>query len=284
MAEGWIALHRRTADHWLWEDKPFNRAAAWVDLLLTVNWQDGETVIKNQPFLCKRGESLRSYETWGKRWGWNKTATRRFLKLLEKNGMISIKNETVTIRVSVCKYETYQNVRNGSETQVKRIGNASETEVKTIEQENKNTKEQEDIGASLVPSVPPAITLLTNDNREFPISQKQIDEYAQLYPATDTEAEFRKMKAWLISNQSKRKTWGGMLRFVNGWLSREQDKGGTKHQTRRPSNGRTYAPNADEYAELAKQYGIGNPATDERAGAVSDPTVRQIRGGSGKDD
>jgi len=143
MAEGWIALHRRTADHWLWEDKPFNRAAAWVDLLLTVNWQDGETVIKNQPFLCKRGESLRSYETWGKRWGWNKTATRRFLKLLEKNGMILIKNETVTIRVTVCKYETYQNVRNGSETQVKRIGNASETEVKTIEQGNNGTMKQE---------------------------------------------------------------------------------------------------------------------------------------------
>jgi len=58
----------------------------------------------------------------------------------------------------------------------------------------------------------------------------------------------------------------------------------TATRTNGKQNGRTYAPNANEYAELAKQYGIGDPATDERAGAVPDPTVRQIRGGGGKDD
>ena len=36
------------------------------------------------------------------------------------------------------------------------------------------------------------------------------------------------MKAWLESNPTKRKTKGGMLRFVNNWLAREQDNGGTK--------------------------------------------------------
>ena len=38
----------------------------------------------------------------------------------------------------------------------------------------------------------------------------------------------QKMKAWLESNPTKRKTKGGMLRFVNNWLAREQDNGGTK--------------------------------------------------------
>ena len=33
------------------------------------------------------------------------------------------------------------------------------------------------------------------------------------------------MKGWLDSNQKKRKTKRGILRFVNAWLSREQDKG-----------------------------------------------------------
>ena len=33
------------------------------------------------------------------------------------------------------------------------------------------------------------------------------------------------MKSWLDSNPSRRKTKKGILRFVNSWLSKEQDKG-----------------------------------------------------------
>ena len=32
------------------------------------------------------------------------------------------------------------------------------------------------------------------------------------------------MKGWLFSNPTKRKTKTGMLRFINGWLTKEQDK------------------------------------------------------------
>ena len=35
------------------------------------------------------------------------------------------------------------------------------------------------------------------------------------------------MAGWLDANPSKRKTKRGILRFVNGWLAREQDKGRT---------------------------------------------------------
>ena len=36
------------------------------------------------------------------------------------------------------------------------------------------------------------------------------------------------MAGWLNSNPKKRKTKSGILRFINGWLSREQDSGGSK--------------------------------------------------------
>lgn len=32
------------------------------------------------------------------------------------------------------------------------------------------------------------------------------------------------MKGWLIANPNNRKTPTGMLRFINGWLAREQNK------------------------------------------------------------
>lgn len=84
--------------------------------------------------------------------------------------------------------------------------------------------------AGVAPSngAPPAITLQTNKGEEYPITRALVSEYASLYPAVDIMAELRKMRAWLLSNPKSRKTSTGMLRFVNTWLSREQDKGGKK--------------------------------------------------------
>ena len=70
------------------------------------------------------------------------------------------------------------------------------------------------------------ITLILNDKTEFPIYQDQVDSWVQLYPAVDIMQKLRNMKGWCENNPKKRKTKSGILRFVNGWLSREQNKGG----------------------------------------------------------
>lgn len=74
-------------------------------------------------------------------------------------------------------------------------------------------------------SKPPVISLPLNTGKEFPISQSQVDEWTNLYPAVDIMQELRNMRGWCQSNPKKRKTKNGVLRFVTGWLSREQDKG-----------------------------------------------------------
>ena len=73
-------------------------------------------------------------------------------------------------------------------------------------------------------SSPQVVTLTLNDGSEYGITQDQIDKWVQLYPAVDVMHELRAMKGWLDSNPKKRKTKTGILRFVNGWLSRAQDK------------------------------------------------------------
>lgn len=77
---------------------------------------------------------------------------------------------------------------------------------------------------------PPVISLILNDKSRHPIRQAQVDEWSELYPAVDVMQELRKMAGWLDANPSKRKTKRGILRFVNGWLAREQDKGRTPTQ------------------------------------------------------
>jgi hypothetical protein len=47
----------------------------------------------------------------------------------------------------------------------------------------------------------------------------------QAFPGVSLEAEFRRMRAWLMLNPARRKTQRGLPRFVNSWLAKEQDSG-----------------------------------------------------------
>ncbi|MDB4437379.1 hypothetical protein N9163_00860 [bacterium] len=51
--------------------------------------------------------------------------------------------------------------------------------------------------------------------------------WAKAYPAVDVFQELRAMESWLDANPKKRKTKAGIKRFVNSWLSRSQDRGGS---------------------------------------------------------
>lgn len=72
---------------------------------------------------------------------------------------------------------------------------------------------------------PPVVELPLNDGDIYPVTQEQAAEWGSLYPAVDVMQQLRAMKGWLNANPANRKTRRGILRFVNGWLSREQDRG-----------------------------------------------------------
>lgn len=84
---------------------------------------------------------------------------------------------------------------------------------------------KKDMPEASAPDSPTAIELILNDKTFYLISQEQVDDWHSLYPAVDIMQELRKMKGWLYANPAKRKTKRGILRFVNSWLAREQDKG-----------------------------------------------------------
>ncbi len=139
MNNGYISIHRKIQSHWLWDERrTFSNAEAWIDILMTVNHSDKKVLIKNSLLEVQRGESILSLDSWGKRWKWNKSKVRRFLKLLENEEMICLKNEVNTTRLTVCNYDSYQCFRNASETQVKRKRNASETQMTPNNNNNNN--------------------------------------------------------------------------------------------------------------------------------------------------
>ena len=94
-------------------------------------------------------------------------------------------------------------------------------------------------------STPPAILLPLNNGTDYPVSVEQCHEWAGLYPAVDVMQQLRAMKGWLDANPKKRKTRGGILRFINSWLAKEQDRGGARYS--KPQE----KPRRKSWAELA---------------------------------
>lgn len=112
---------------------------------------------------------------------------------------------------------------------------------------NTNPNPKNDSAELQINSTPPPITLPLNDGSEFSVSQEKINEFSELYPAVDVMQQLRAMRGWLINNPEKRKTARGINAFINRWLSKEQDKGGTR-------------PNKDQNAvRTAEDYAKGGP-------------------------
>lgn len=73
--------------------------------------------------------------------------------------------------------------------------------------------------------------IILNDGTEWRPDQALFAEYVRLYPKVDVKQQFNEMRGWCLSNPAKRKTRRGVKRFVNGWLSRAQDRGYSSRQS-----------------------------------------------------
>ena len=96
-----------------------------------------------------------------------------------------------------------------------------------------------------------------NDGTEWKPTISQYTEFCRLYPNVDIQQEFRSMRGWCNNNPKKKKTRSGVKRFVNGWLEREQDKGG------RTTAGITIPTPTYITNQIAGNMQKGKPATSE---------------------
>ena len=72
-----------------------------------------------------------------------------------------------------------------------------------------------------------------SSNEFLNIKEKDINIWKEAYPKCDVNMEIKRMGAWLIADPKRKKI--NYKKFINGWLSRTQDRGGTKIGTNKKS-------------------------------------------------
>jgi hypothetical protein len=137
MEGGWIKLYRGVKQHWLWKSGKFQW---WVDILLTVNHTNQKVLIRGVLYDCERGQSIRSLESWARDWNVTKKTVKAFFELLQRDDMIRIESIQISTRITVCKYDEYQDLVNDQDTVSTRPVHGEET-VTTPKQECKEGKE-----------------------------------------------------------------------------------------------------------------------------------------------
>lgn len=118
-----LMLWRKITECVLWEsNEPYTKREAWIDILLMTRYkkEPKRVVIKGKVLFYQRGECLRSLRSWAKRWYWTVPRVKRYLLYLQKLEMIRLENVTVTSRIIVVNYKSYNKKRTPTVTETSR--------------------------------------------------------------------------------------------------------------------------------------------------------------------
>ena len=259
--QGWICLHRQIENNWVWENKPFSYGQAWIDMLLLANHEKNRFPLGNEVITVEKGNFVTSELKLMARWGWSKTKVRRFLKLLENDGMIIKKTDRKKTTITIVNYSKFQDLKTDSRP----IKDQTKTDSRPIKDTNNNdnnvnndNNDNNNIIYSSEPDKsapnPSGILIQLNDKSFYDVPLEKISLWENTYPAVDVKQELKKMAAWCDSNPTRRKTRRGIERFINNWLSRTQDSGGTKGKEKMIEfEGTNNTYNTDEEWERVKR-------------------------------
>ena len=138
---GWVSIHRKIMDNPLLNrSRVYSNFEAWIWLLLKANHQDNKFLLGTEIMVVKTGEILTSQKKLCKQFRWGNSKLRNFLKVLQKDEMITIKVDSKSTRISICNYSTYQNNQIDDKSPVNRKQIASKSLANTNNNVNNDNK------------------------------------------------------------------------------------------------------------------------------------------------
>jgi hypothetical protein len=106
--KGYFIVPRALADLPWWNEKPFSKAHALVDLYRIANYKDGEIITKRGIIVkVKRGQVGWSFRLLAEKWGWAPNTAKLFLLKLKDCSQISMQCDTVTTLITLKDYDRW---------------------------------------------------------------------------------------------------------------------------------------------------------------------------------
>ncbi len=239
----WILLYRQLTEHWVWDDKPYSKGQAWVDILLGCNHDEGKVNVKDKIIICKRGESVKCLKTWANRWGWTKSKVSRFLKLLISDSMIELKPEQNTTHLKVLNYGVYQAKRITDETQTKHKRNANETQTalnNNDKKDNNENNEKKEARETPTPKVKKDVKHKHGEYNHVRLTEKQYDKLIEDFGKDELLLAIKVVDEYM--EKSGRKPYANYNLVIRDWgIERAKKKMGSKVQS---------------WTELEKKFGV----------------------------
>ncbi|MDX0249774.1 DUF1376 domain-containing protein [Sinorhizobium meliloti] len=100
------------------------------------------------------------------------------------------------------------------------------------------------------PASPTVIELPAVNGDMVSISEADVAEWSEAFPAVNVRQQLAAMRSWLNANPKNRKTSKGMKRFVVSWLTRDQDRGGGRLHPQAQSPPRPQSPSLQRHHDI----------------------------------
>jgi hypothetical protein len=155
MNTGWVKTYREMWDHWLWQDKPFAKGQAWIDLIMKANHNGNKVALGVEVIPVERGAMITSIDKLAKRWGWSRHKVSNFLNMLEMEHMIEQKRDNKKTIINIVNYSKYQDdeSKKGQQKDNKRTSAGHQKDTNKNFKNEKNVKKEEEIPSFIDPSI-----------------------------------------------------------------------------------------------------------------------------------
>jgi len=212
MTKGWISIHRKIQKCWIWNDEPYSKGQAWVDILLSATHDDYKKHIGKELVTIHSGQLHTSVQEMARRWQWSEKKVRRFISLLESDEMVVAQGNAHGTTLTIVNYEFYQgegrtpdttNDPKTSERSTQQVPNGRPTynNINNIINNNNNNK-----GANFKPPSVDEVKAYCSDRNNGIDAQSFIDFYES--------------KGWMIG-KNKMKDWKAAVRT---WEKRDKQE------------------------------------------------------------
>ena len=138
--KNWFKVSRNIFESKMWNEKPFDRSHAWLDMVGNANYKDGTIFIRGNEVEIKRGQLAWSIRFMSDRWGHTQKWIEKFLKSLKRDTQITIQKTYPISLISIINYEKYQ-----SETRKRDTQRDTQEYTQTTTILNKDKKEKNNI-------------------------------------------------------------------------------------------------------------------------------------------